>query len=101
MAVVPKRSCEPAPVAVPPIVEPVPVAPAAALVPPVTVTPAALVVVALVLAPPEIVSLAPTAPVAAGAEALKKATDGCNQVAVEIIAGNCVRVKVGACARRA
>jgi hypothetical protein len=93
---VPKRSCVPAPVAVAPIVEL-----AAALVPPVTVTPAALGTVALVPAPPEMVELVPAAPVAAGADALKKATDGCNQVAVEIMAGNCVRVKVGACTSRA
>ena len=85
---VPKRSCELAPAAVPPIVEPAPVPPAA-LVPPVTVTPAASVVVAaLVPAAPEIVELVPDVPVAAGAGALKKATDGCNQVAVEIMVGN-------------
>jgi hypothetical protein len=55
----------------------------------VTVTPAASVVVAaLVPAAPEIVELVPDVPVAAGAGALKKATDGCNQVAVEIMVGN-------------
>ena len=94
VAVVPKRSCVPAPVAVPPIVEPV-------SVPPVTVTPAALVALALVPAPPEMVELVPAAPVAADADALKKATDGCNQVVVAIMAGNWVRVNVGACASRA
>ena len=86
VAVVPKRSWEPAPVAVPPIVE-LAAVPPAAFVPPVTVTPAASVAVALV--PPEMVELVPAAaPVAAGADALKKATDGCNQVAVEIMLGN-------------
>ena len=77
-----------------------PVAPAAALVPPVTVTPVASVV-ALVAAPPETVELVPAAPVADGPEALKKAVDGCNHVAVVIIAGNCERVNVGAWASRA
>ena len=55
----------------------------------------------MVLAAPEMVELVPAALVAAGADALKKATDGCNQVAVEIMAGNWVRVKVGACISRA
>jgi len=75
--------------------------PPAAFVPPVTVTPALFVADALVSAPPEIVELVPAAPEAVGAAALKKATDGCNQLAVVIIVGNCVRVKVGACAIRA
>ena len=84
----------------PPTVEPGPVPPAA-LVPPATVTPAASVAVALVVAASEMVALVPAALVAAGADALKKATDGCNQVAVEIMAGNWVRVNVGACISRA
>jgi hypothetical protein len=47
------------------------------------------------------VELVPDVPVAAGADALKKAIDGCNQVVLEIMAGNWVRVNVGACASRA